>query len=299
MYLLRKKDCMKKTKLKSYGKINLYFELVDKREDGYHDIKSVIQNIDIFDEIEIEEIRSGIIIDSNYKDIPKGKDNTVYKAINSIKKEYSVDKGIKIYLNKRIPHSAGLGGGSSNSAAVIEGLNKMWNLNMNSKEKEEIAEEIGTDVYFFLKGGTVYVGGKGDKTRKIKDFTWDNILLVKPDINISTAYIYSRIKKNYLSKNYNQEIFNTFNREKEELLVKLFRNDLERVVEIEYPEVSEIKKEMLTNKAVAAMMSGSGSAVFGFFKNSYDLDECYKTLSKRYHKLYKTKTIGRGFDYER
>jgi 4-diphosphocytidyl-2-C-methyl-D-erythritol kinase len=298
MELLREKDCMKKTKMKSYAKINLYFELVNKRQDGYHDIKSILQNIDIFDEIEIEEIERGIKIDSNYKDIPVGADNTVYKAVNLIIKTYKIDKGIKIFLNKNIPHSAGLGGGSSDSAAVIEALNRLWNLKMSTKDKEEIAGEIGTDVYFFLKGGTVYVEDKGDKTRKVKDFKWDNILLVKPDFDISTPFIYSRVKNEHLSKDYSKIVLEKFSRENEKSLIKFFKNDLEKAAEREYPEIYKIKKEIIGLNAEIAMMSGSGSSVFGLFKDRKTLDKAYSVLDMKYDKVYKTKTIERGFDYE-
>ncbi len=289
---------MKKTKIKSYAKINLYFELVDKRHDGYHNIKSILQNIDIFDEIEIGEIESGIKIDSNYKDIPTGTDNTVYKAVDIIKKTYKIDKGIKIFLNKKIPHSAGLGGGSSNSAAVIEALNKLWNLKMNIRDKEKIAKKIGMDVYFFLKGGTVYVENKGDKTRKIKDFKWDNILLVKPDINISTPFIYGEVEKEHLTKDYSRILLEKFNEENEKSLIKLFKNDLEKAAEKKYPEINEIKKEMIGLNTEITMMSGSGSSVFGLFKNREVRDKAYSILAMKYDKVYKTKTIERGFDYE-
>ncbi len=290
---------MKKTKIKAYGKINLYFELVNKRSDGFHNIKSIMQNIDLHDEIIIEENNRGINIESNFKDIPKDEKNTVFKAVKIIKEKYSINKGLNIFLNKIIPHSAGLGGGSSDAAAVIETLNDIWNLKMNKEEKHEIASKIGTDIHFFLEGGTAFIKGKGEITTKVKDFKWNNILLIKPQINISTPYVYSNVKNDDLSKSKNDDILNIYNNNTESKIISYFKNDLEKIVFREFKEIEKIKKIMIDNNAKTSLMSGSGSSVFGLFDSKKDLDKCRKIMEKNYEKIYITKTIGKGFDYER
>jgi len=290
---------MKKTKIKAYGKINLYFELVNKRSDGFHDIKSIMQNIDLYDELIIEENNQGINIDSNFNDIPKDEKNTVYRAVKIIKEKYRIKKGLNIFLNKVIPHSAGLGGGSSDAAAVIEALNDIWNLKMNKGEKHEIASKIGTDIHFFLEGGTAYIKGKGEITTKIKDFKWSNILLIKPQINISTPYVYANVRNEDLSKRENDDILNIYNKNSQSEIVPYLKNDLEKIVFREFEEIEKIKKTMTDNNAKISLMSGSGSSVFGLFDSKKDLDECRKIMEKNYQKIYVTKTIEKGFDYER
>jgi 4-diphosphocytidyl-2-C-methyl-D-erythritol kinase len=289
---------MKKTRIKAFGKINLYFELVNKRQDGYHDIKSIMQNIDLYDELTIEESVKGIEIDSNIKSIPKDHKNTVYKAAEIIKELFGIDKGIKIFINKRIPHEAGLGGGSSDAAALIEALDKMWDLNMKEEFKHKIAGKIGTDVHFFLENGTSYVTGKGDITEKIKYFTWNNILLVKPKISISTPYVYSKVKKEDLSYDNTNNILELYKRSKEKEIIPYFKNDLEKIVFEEFKEVEKIKIAMIKNKARLSLMSGSGSSVFGLFDNETDMVECKKIMGKKYKRIYITKSNEKGYDYE-
>jgi len=290
---------MKKTKIRAYGKINLYFELVNKRKDGFHNIKSIIQNIDLYDEIILEETKKGINIESNLQDIPRDEKNTVYKAVEIIKDKYKVEKGLDIFLRKKIPHQAGLGGGSSDAAAVIEALNKIWNLNMGKDEKHLIASQIGTDVHFFLEGGSSYIKGKGDITKKIKDFNWNYIILIKPEINISTPYIYSKVKIKDLSKDDGDKILDIYREKSKTELISYLKNDLENIVFREFKEIKDIKKTMMENKALIALMSGSGSSVFGFFDNKKDMDACKKIMKNNYKYVITTKTIEKGYDYER
>src|SRR6056297_2933631 len=297
--LNKEKDCMKKTKIKAYGKINLYFELVDKRKDGFHNIKSIMQNIDLYDEIILEEIEKGINIESNLRDIPLDERNTVYKAVEIIKDKYKIEKGLNIFLQKKIPHQAGLGGGSSDAAAVIEVLDKIWDINMGKDERNLIASQIGTDVHFFLEGGTSYIKGKGDITKKIKDFNWNHIMLIKPEINISTPYVYSKVKVEDLSKDDGDKILDIYRERSKTELISYFKNDLENIVFKEFKEIEDIKKTMIENKALVSLMSGSGSTVFGFFENKKDMDKCRKIMKKNYKQVITTKTIEKGYDYER
>jgi 4-diphosphocytidyl-2-C-methyl-D-erythritol kinase len=258
-----------------------------------------MQNIDLHDELILEESVKGIEIGSNIKSIPKDNKNTVYKAAEIVKEIFGIHKGIKIFINKRIPHEAGLGGGSSDAAALIEALDKMWDLDMKEELKHKIAGKIGTDVHFFLEDGTSYVTGKGDITEKIKKFTWNNILLVKPKISISTPYVYSKVKKEDLSHDNTNNILELYKRSKEKEIIPYFKNDLEKIVFEEFKEVENIKQAMIKSKARLSLMSGSGSSVFGLFDNETDMVECKKIMEKQYKRVYITKSIEKGYDYER
>lgn len=297
--ILNRKDCMKKTKLKSYGKINLYLELINKRKDGYHNIKTIMQNISLHDEIIIEEIpQKKIIINSNFSDIPKDINNTAYKAAYLIIKRYNIDKGLSIYLKKVIPHSAGLAGGSSNGAAIIVGLNRMWNLNMSREDMEEIADELGADVFFFLRGGTSYIKGKGNIVKNIKDFSWENILIIKPEFNISTADIYKEVDIRDLSNNNEDDILNIYNSTDKKDFIKYMKNDLEKIVNKKTNIINKIKEDFINTKALISLMTGSGSCVFALYKNTDDMKKAKEILRKEYNNIFITNTIKKGFDYE-
>ncbi|MDW7669237.1 MAG: 4-(cytidine 5'-diphospho)-2-C-methyl-D-erythritol kinase, partial [Bacillota bacterium] len=241
----------------------------------------------------------GISIESNIKDIPTNEKNTIFLTAKIIKEKYNIKKGLNLYLNKVLPHAAGLGGGSSNSAAVIEALNDIWNLKMKKKEKHDIASKIGTDVHFFLEGGTAYIKGKGEVTKRIKNFKWNHILLIKPKVNIPTPYVYSNVRNEDLSEDENDDILNIYNNNSENEIIPYFKNDLEKIVFREFKEVEKIKKIMSENNAKLSLMSGSGSSVFGLFDSKEDLNKCRKNMEKNYTKIYITKTVEKGFDYER
>ncbi|MBP1924692.1 4-diphosphocytidyl-2-C-methyl-D-erythritol kinase [Sedimentibacter acidaminivorans] len=285
-------------KLYSYGKINLFLDIEGKLENGYHLIKTVMQSIDIHDEIIIKELSNDeIIIECSDKSIPTDIRNTCFKATKIIKEKYNIRSGILISINKNIPSEAGLAGGSSNSAAVIKGLNKLWSLNMNSNEMIEIALQIGADVPFCIMGGTYLAQGIGEKLTKLDDFIWDNILLVKPEFSMSTSFVY----KNLNSLDYNSyksnNILNLINQNKYNDVALSTANTLEKVVVPLHSEVNSIKSIMLENSAISSIMTGSGSVVFGLFPDSKSMNNAYNILKNTYTHIYKTKTIKYSIDF--
>nr|WP_312578475.1 4-(cytidine 5'-diphospho)-2-C-methyl-D-erythritol kinase [Sedimentibacter sp.] len=284
-------------KLNSYGKINLFLDIKGKLQNGYHLIETVMQSINLHDEIAINEIPNNeIVIECNDLSIPTDSRNTCYKAAKIIKEKYSIASGISIFIYKNIPSEAGLAGGSSNSAAVIKGLNILWNLNMKESDMLEIGLQIGADVPFCIAGGTYLAEGIGEKLTKLNDFIWDNILLVKPEFSMSTAFVYKNLHSSDYNSYMNNNISNFIKQKKYGEVALSSANTLEKVVTNFHPEINSIKLSMLENNAVSSMMTGSGSAVFGLFQDAKSMDKAYYILKNTYNNIYKTKTINKGID---
>lgn len=285
-------------KLNSYAKINLFLDIKGKLQNGYHIIKTVLQSIDIYDEIALIPINDNkIIIECSDKSIPINEKNTCYKAALLLKKAFGINSGIQIYINKKIPSGAGMAGGSSNAAAVIKGLNKMWKLNLSKKEMIDIGAQIGADVPFCLVGGTCLAEGIGDKVTELNDFQWDNILLVKPEFSISTAFVYKNLDTNYYNSNCEEYILKYITSYDYEKAAKCAANTLEKVVEKYHPEINYIKKLMIDNGAISSIMTGSGSAVFAFFKDNDSLNKAYEIAKKIYPSTFKSKTYKYGVKF--
>lgn len=285
-------------KLYSYGKINLFLDIKGKLPSGYHRIKTIMQSIDLHDEIFIDEISENkIVIDCSDKAIPTDSRNTCYMAAKFIKDIYKINTGVKITINKLIPSEAGLAGGSGNSAAVIAGLNKLWSLAISTEEMQSIGLKIGADVPFCLMGGTCLAEGIGEELTKLKDFIWENILIIKPNFNMSTAFVYNRLSHDLYNSYDKNNICNYIEEQNFFNAATSIVNTLERVVEKIYPEINTVKDIMNKNNAVAAMMTGSGSAIYGLFPDKGSMDTACNILSKTYIKTYKTKTVNKGIDF--
>jgi 4-diphosphocytidyl-2-C-methyl-D-erythritol kinase len=253
-----------------------------------------MQTIGINDEIEINYAEKGINIMCSDNTVPTDFNNTAYKAAALIINGYSLDSGVEIRINKAIPHGAGLAGGSGNAAAVIVGMNDMFNLSMTRERMIETAAKIGADVPYCLFGGTYLSEGIGDRLKKINAFNWEHVLVVKPDFGISTKDVYGLVKP---------EMYNRYdiNKPLKEIALSDFtaalkesNNILEDVAVEIYPEIEKIKNEMISYGAVKAIMTGSGSAVVGFFNNCFDIDTCAMKMKEKYKEVYKTNTVREG-----
>ena len=255
--------------LKAPAKINWFLKIIGKRVDGYHDIASLMQCISLYDNLKFEHSDSINVISD--LDIPLS-DNIVYKAASLLKKLVSYRKGAKITLKKRIPVSAGLGGGSSDAACVLSGLNMLWGLNLSAMELSSTGAEIGSDVPFFFNGPLALVEGRGEKATPFRIDSSITLLLVKPPISVSTAWAYSYYDKNVVNKLTKKAIdiklfCQTLKRQDYALLGKMLDNDFEDVVTGRYPVISEIKLRLIEKGALISAMSGSGPTVFGVFES--------------------------------
>jgi 4-diphosphocytidyl-2-C-methyl-D-erythritol kinase len=285
-------------KLKSYGKINLFLDIKGKLPNGYHDIVTVMQSIDIYDEITLEPIKEDkIIIRCSDSSIPVNDSNTCYKAARLLKDAYHVDSGIYIHILKNIPSGAGMGGGSSNAAAVIKGLNALWKLNLSKEELSGIGARVGADVPFCLVGGTCLAEGIGDKVTVLNDFVWNDILVVKPEFSISTAFVYQNLKAEYYNSNDSGQILKSIGLHDHESTAGCASNTLEKVAEAFYPQIRDIKQLLIDAGAISSIMTGSGSAVFALFKDRDSLNKAYDLASGTYPFTFKTKTYRHGVKF--
>lgn len=282
-------------KLYSYGKINLFLNIEGRLTNGYHTLRSVMQSIDMHDEIILKSSdKNEITIVCSDPLIPVNEKNTCYKAAAIIKEIYHINSGVIIEINKTIPSEAGLAGGSSNCAAVIRGLNILWNLNLSEDEMSEIGLKIGADVPFCLTGGTCVAEGIGEKLTKLNDFIWNYILVVKPDFSMSTAFVYNNLSFDYYNLYKSNDILNYISSVDFNKTVLSVQNTLEKVVEKFHPEINTIKEMMIQNGALSSLMTGSGSAVFGLYPDKNSFESAYNKISAIYSQTFKTKTMTEG-----
>ena len=277
------------------AKINLTLDVTGKRPDGYHNIETVMQTVDLYDEVTITDNDSGeITISCNYEAVPCDESNICYKAAKRFFDYNKMDvKGVHIDINKRIPTQAGLAGGSSDGAAVILGLNAMFGTMLNVKEMHEIAEKIGADVPFCLVGGTKLCTGIGTTIKKLPTFRCENIVIAKPNaVSVSTADAYRKVDALNPHPSYTNEMVKSlYSRDIFRITTTIF-NDFELALKI--PEVIDLKGKMLKLKARGVGMSGSGSAVFAVFTSTRRAKKCYEELKEEYGEVFLCKPIKEG-----
>ena len=280
---------MNSIKLKSRAKINLSIDVLGKRQDGYHLVEMIMQTIDLYDLIEISEREDNqIIIKSTSNEIPLDCNNLVYKAADLIRNTFDINKGVEIYIKKNIPVAAGMAGGSSNAAAILVGLNKIWNLNLSDQKLEEIGLKLGADVPFCINGGAVLASGIGEELTPIKGLSKDVCILVcKPELFVSTKEIYECIDSKHIEKRpNNQFLIDCLKNENTRELAENMFNVLEEVTVDKHPVIQQIEDIMTRNKALGAMMSGSGPTVFGLYENREDALKCKSILEKQFKQTF-------------
>lgn len=288
---------MRQINLKSRAKINLSLDVMGKRPDGYHEVEMIMQQIDLYDNIWLRERDDQEIkIFTNCEYIPSNPSNIAYKAADKLRKELSISKGINIYIDKRIPVAAGLAGGSSNAAAVLQGLNTLWNLGLSKKELMDIGATIGADVPFCILGGTALAQGIGEKLTPIDSGirnTW--FVLAKPPISVSTGEVYGQLDLSKIVNRPNtKELIDAIVEGNLYSVSENMRNVLETITEAKYSAISEIKRKMMEYNALGAMMSGSGPTVFAIYKNYERAKSAYEHLSLFYKQSYMVQAYNGG-----
>ena len=284
---------MNSIQLKSRAKINLSIDVLGKREDGYHLVEMIMQTIDLFDKIKIFSLKEDtIIIESNSLDIPLDSTNIVYKAADLIKKQYNIKEGVKIIIEKNIPIAAGMAGGSSNAAAVLVGLNQLWQLKLSENKLKELGLKLGADVPFCIGGQTALAENIGEKLTKIDGLSENIFILVcKPELFVSTKEIYEEIDSKIIEKRPNNKLLIQLLKEnKIQQIADNMYNVLEEVTRERYPVIEEIEKIMMENDALGSMMSGSGPTVFGLYINREDAENCKNKLLKKFSQVYIVKS---------
>ena len=251
------------------AKINYLLDVIGKRPDGYHDLRMIMQRVNLCDRITLGITESpGIIVTCNSKGAPDGPDNIAWKAAKALLDVSGTVKGVKIEIAKNIPAAAGLGGGSSDAATVLMGLNELLAIGLSEQKLMEIGCKLGADIPFFIFKETALAEGIGDKLTRLSEMPKCWILLVNPGVHVSTAWVYrslqltSKRELNKLPKFYGSV----------EQVVSILSNDLEAVTIPAFPVIADIKKRLMNLGAAGSMMSGSGPTVFGIFK-SFDAAE--------------------------
>ncbi len=268
------------------AKINWFLSVLDKRTDGCHNIVSAMQCVDLFDELFFEESQELHVLSD--LDIPL-EGNLVYKAASLLKGVSSYKFGARIELKKNIPVGAGLGGGSSDAAYALIGLNRLWGLNLDKTTLMRLAAHIGSDVSFFLGGPLALIEGRGEKVTEINTGSSLVVLLVKPDMPVSTSWAYSSFKTRLTKKAVDIKLFcQALDRKNFSFLQDAVFNDLEEVVVQKYPAVGEIKRALVQNGALVSLMSGSGSTVFGVFHTNEEAVMASKNLHGKWCRVVRT-----------
>lgn len=271
---------MEEIRLKARAKINLGLDVVRKREDGYHEVRMIMQTINLYDKITLRrQDRPGIRVTTNLNYLPVNEDNLVYKAAKLLMDEFHVEQGLKIDLNKFIPVAAGMAGGSSDAAAVLVGTNRMFRLGLTKKQLMERAVKIGADVPYCVMRGTALAEGIGEKLTPLPPMPPCHILIAKPKVHVSTKFVYGNLRANELKEHPDIDgQLDALEKGNLKELAARMGNVLETVTIPEYQVIDQIKQIMLEGGALNAMMSGSGPTVFGLFDDEEAARRTYQIL---------------------
>ena len=279
-------------KIKAYGKVNISLDVVGKREDGYHLLSMIMQNIDLYDEIEVEKQECGIILECNKSYVPVDNRNLAYKAAEIFKERYDIVDGVKINIEKNIPVSAGLAGGSTDAAAVLKVMNKLFSVNATEEELMELGLKLGADIPYCIHGGTALCEGIGEIITPIKPFRDKIVVLVKPAFGVSTKEVYKNFNLEKVKQHpKTAEIINAIENDDLNFVASNMKNLLENVTLRKHKILIKIKEEMNACGAINSMMSGSGPTVFAFFDDMLKAQRCFEKMKKKYSDVFITRTI--------
>lgn len=266
--------------LKALAKINLGLDVVRRREDGYHEVRMIMQTIHLYDRLDIKRTKeSGIQIQTNLSFLPVNENNLIYKAAKLLMDEFSITDGVSVKLDKRIPVAAGMAGGSTDAAAMLFGMNRLFSLGLTKRQLMERGVQIGADVPYCIMRGTALAEGIGEELSQLPPMVKCPVLIAKPSISVSTKFVYQNLKLD------DATIHPDIDRLIDDIRAKNLYdiaahmgNVLETVTIPNYPVIEEIKKHMLSHGAVGAMMSGSGPTVFGLFDDEATAKKAYKAM---------------------
>ena len=273
---------MDKIQLKALAKINLGLDVLRRREDGYHEVKMIMQTIGLHDDLEIRKTKTpGIQVKTNLYYLPTNENNLVYKAAKLLMDEFQIQDGVSIQLKKRIPVAAGMAGGSSDGAAGLWGINQMYGLGLSMQALMERGVRLGADVPYCIQRGTALAEGIGEKLSVLPPMPKCTILIAKPGISVSTKFVYENLHANDLKPEQHPDVDSMIEAMRQKdlgLLCSRMGNVLETVTIPAYPVINEIKRTMMDNGAIGSMMSGSGPTVFGIFDSPAAAKQAVKAV---------------------
>lgn len=275
---------MKGISLKAYAKINLGLDVLGTLENGYHEVKMVMQNVGIYDKVNIYANNSGkITLRCNLPFIPNQEDNIAYKAAKLLKDEFGIQEGIDIDLYKYIPVAAGMAGGSTDAAAVLKGVNELWRLGLSTEELMARGVKLGADVPYCIMGGTALSEGIGERLSRLSDCPSCKLVIAKPGISVSTKYVYDNLilDENTVHPDIDGVVDAIEHKDIKGVAARL-GNVLESVTVKAYPVIADIKDTIRECGAFGVLMSGSGPTVFGMFEDEERANECILVLRQKH-----------------
>ena len=285
-------------KYNAYAKINLGLDVLRKREDGYHEVRMIMQNIDVCDILDFEKSEEpGIIIETSKQELSDSKDNLIYKAAKLLMDEFDIKEGLKVKLTKNIPIAAGLAGGSTDAAAAFKAVNDLWELGLSEEELKSRAVKIGADVPYCIMQGTALSEGIGEKLTPLSHCPECFVLIAKPPVSVFTKYVYEHLKIDEVNHPDVDGIIAAIEKSDIKALANCLGNVLESVTAAEHPVIEDIKKIMRRAGALNALMSGSGPTVFGLFDDEMKLEGAYRAVvdSKLASDVIKTQIINKVY----
>jgi len=277
--------------LKSPAKINLFLEILKKRDDGYHEIVSLIQAIDLYDELVLQKRKKGVMVACDHPDCPADESNLAFQAASLLLEQEKIKGGVSIHIKKRIPLAAGLGGGSSNAAATLRGIDQLYQLQLTKEKLHALACRIGSDVPFFLHSGQALIKERGEKIEPINMYRDYWLVLVCPHFEVSTRWAYRNVKISLTKTGKGVNFRNLENQSMFFKALRSFRNDLEEEVSKRYPVVQKIKELLKNSGALKSSMSGSGPTVYGVFDRKPQAEEVTKKLLRGDWQIFLTQPI--------
>ena len=278
-------------KVKAFAKINLCLDVLRRKENGYHEVEMVMTNVDIFDVLEIKELEEKKILLKSYNtDLAMDESNLIYKAIALLQKETGKTFGVEVLLEKNIPMEAGMAGGSADAAATLKAVNELFALGVSDERLLELGASLGADIPFCIMGGTVLASGIGEKLRRLSPLPKMKLLIVKPKAGLSTKKVYESLdidglnKAGFIHKDVGEMVSVIESDEADKTKIEKIAGRLNNILEVPsirlLPLIEDIKQKMLDNNCLGALMSGSGTAIFGIYENDEDMIKTKEILEK-------------------
>ena len=278
-------------KVRAFAKINLCLDVLRRKENGYHEVEMVMTNVDIFDVLEIKELEEKKILLKSYNtDLAMDESNLIYKAIALLQKETGKTFGVEVLLEKNIPMEAGMAGGSADAAATLKAVNELFSLGVSDERLLDLGASLGADIPFCIMGGTVLASGIGEKLRRLSPLPKMKLLIVKPKAGLSTKKVYESLdidglnKAGFIHKDVGEMVSVIESDEADKTKIEKIAVRLNNILEVPsirlLPLIADIKQKMLDNNCLGALMSGSGTAIFGIYENDEDMIKTKEILEK-------------------
>lgn len=272
---------MNSYQIKAFAKINLGLDVVRRLENGYHEVKMIMQTVGIYDELTLTRTEQGITVTTDKEELPTDDGNLIYKAAKIMMEEYHLDGGIHIHLKKNIPIAAGMAGGSTDAAATFKGINRLYDLDCTLEELMKLGVKVGADVPYCILGGTALAEGIGEKLTSLNPAPDCYVLVAKPNINVSTKYVYENLDAEGISVHPDIDgMADAIWEESLQGILDRMGNVLESVTVKKYPVIDDLKKRMRELGALNSLMSGSGPTVFGIFVDERIAREAFERMKK-------------------